>query len=300
MDFAAAGLLDGLEGEAREARERLLAQLIEDGVGLEELKAAVAEDRLSLLPVERLLEGRFTAREIEARTGLAADLVLRIRQVSGLSEAASDDRVFSEQDIGLAESIKLFLDAGMDEQRVFEISRVLGEGMSRAAATITYAFGDSFIRPGDSEQEAALRFAALAETLLPAFTPVLAASFRAHLRESVQRARLEQGWLDQGHIEDAAEMTVCFADLVGFTRLGGEIEVQQLGAVASTLAHLANGVASGPVRLAKTIGDAAMFVSTEPAPTGGGCPLVARRGAGRRATEPARRDRERPDADPGR
>jgi adenylate cyclase len=266
MDFAAAGLLDGLEGDARTARERLLAQLIEDGVGLEELKAAVAEDRLSLLPVDRLLEGSYTAREIEQRTGLPADVALRIRRVSGLPEAGRGDRVFAEEDVRAFESLKLFLDAGMDEQRVVEIARVLGEGLSRAAATITYAFGDSFIKPGDSEDEAGQRFAALAETLLPALTPVLASTFRAHLRESVQRARLEQAWLERGHIEDAAEMSVCFADLVGFTRLGGEIEVQQLGDVASTLAELANEVATGPVRLLKTIGDAAMFVSTEPAP----------------------------------
>jgi adenylate cyclase len=266
MDFAAAGLLDGLEGEAREARERLLAQLIEDGVGLDELKAAAADERLTLLAVDRLLEGRYTAREIEHRAGLPSALVLRIRRVSGLPEAGPEDRVFAEEDVRASESLKLFLDAGMDEQRVIEIARVLGEGLSRAAATITFAFGDSFIEPGDSEDEAGRRFAALAKTLLPALTPVLASSFRAHLRESVQRARLERAWLERGHIEDAAEMTVCFADLVGFTRLGGEIEVQQLGDVASTLAELANEVATGPVRLLKTIGDAAMFVSTEPAP----------------------------------
>ena len=38
-----------------------------DGVGLDELKEAVAEDRLALLPVERVLGGDRTAREIEQR-----------------------------------------------------------------------------------------------------------------------------------------------------------------------------------------------------------------------------------------
>ena len=52
LDFAASGLLDGLEGRDREAREELLSGLLERGVTLEELKAAVAEDRLVLLPVE--------------------------------------------------------------------------------------------------------------------------------------------------------------------------------------------------------------------------------------------------------
>ena len=34
MDFAAEGLLDGLEGEARVAREQLLEKLVEDGATL--------------------------------------------------------------------------------------------------------------------------------------------------------------------------------------------------------------------------------------------------------------------------
>jgi adenylate cyclase len=60
-------------------------------------------------------------------------------------------------------------------------------------------------------------------------------------------------------------MAVCFADLVGFTRLGGEVEVQELGSVAGRLADLAAAATTTQVRLVKTIGDAAMFVSTEPA-----------------------------------
>jgi adenylate cyclase len=59
------------------------------------------------------------------------------------------------------------------------------------------------------------------------------------------------------------ETTVCFADLVGFTRLGGQLEATELGTVAGRLAQLAADVAEPPVRLVKTIGDAAMFVSNE-------------------------------------
>ena len=59
---------------------------------------------------------------------------------------------------------------------------------------------------------------------------------------------------------------MCFADLVGFTRLGAEVEVQELGTSASRLAELAGEVAVAPVRLVKTIGDAAMFVSREVPP----------------------------------
>jgi adenylate cyclase len=58
-------------------------------------------------------------------------------------------------------------------------------------------------------------------------------------------------------------MTVCFADLVGFTRLGERIEPDELGAIAGRLGTLATEVAEPPVRLVKTIGDAAMLVSPE-------------------------------------
>jgi adenylate cyclase len=57
VDFESEGLLDGLQGADRGARERLLRSLAEEGVALEDLVTAVAEDRLALLPVERVLGG---------------------------------------------------------------------------------------------------------------------------------------------------------------------------------------------------------------------------------------------------
>jgi hypothetical protein len=72
----------------------------------------VAEDRLALLPLERRLGGRFTAQEIEAQTGLPALLLLRMRRLVGLPEAGPNDRVFGEDEVQQAHSVKLFLDAG--------------------------------------------------------------------------------------------------------------------------------------------------------------------------------------------
>ncbi len=112
----------------------------------------------------------------------------------------------------------------------------------------------------------ALRFAELADQLTPAFAPILVAGFKAHLRDSVQRGVLGLAELEAGDIAGAQDIAVCFADLVGFTRLGGQVEVGELGTVAGRLASLATLLTRAPVRLVKTIGDAAMFVSPEPAP----------------------------------
>ncbi len=266
IDFEAAGLLDGLEGEDRAARRRLLEQLARDGVGLDELKAAVAEERLALLPVERVLGGELTAREIERETGVPAEVTLRIRRLSGLPEVGPDDPVFTAEELEAATSVKLFLDAGFSEPAIAQITRVLGEGMSRLAATITATFGNTFLKRGDSEEDVARRFATLAEELTPALTPVLVAVFNGHLREAVRRGVLGRAEREAGEIPDAQELGVGFADLVGFTRLGGEVEVEDLGSVAGRLAELAADASAAPVRLVKMIGDAAMFVSPEIAP----------------------------------
>jgi adenylate cyclase len=266
MDFAAAGLLDDLEGEERAAREQLLERLHAEGFTLEQLRQAIDEDRLVLLLVDRVLGGRYTAREVEQRSGLPASVVLRIRRMAGLPEAGPDDRVFDDDDVAAADATRQFLEAGFSETAVFEITRVLGEGMARGAATTSAAFADAFLAPGEDENEVARRFAALSEQLVPAMTPVLVALFKAHLRDSVQRGVLGRDELRAGQVDSEQEVSVCFADLVGFTRLGGELELRELGGVAGRLANLASAVTHPPVRLVKTIGDAAMFVCRDPAP----------------------------------
>jgi adenylate cyclase len=266
MDVDANGLLDGLQGQERAARRKLLERLHEDGYSEADLIRAVRENRLALLPVERVLGGRYTAAELDERAGLPAGTMARIRRQLGLPQPTGEDRVYGDEDVEAAQSMKLFLDAGFGDERVDEITRVLGEGLGRLAATITASFVDTFLEAGESEDEVALRFAELADQLTPAFAPILVAGFTAHLRDSVQRGALGLAELEAGDIAGAQDMAVCFADLVGFTRLGGQVEVGELGTVAGRLATLAASVTQPPVRLVKTIGDAAMFVSPEPAP----------------------------------
>src|SRR5437660_9306212 len=105
----------------------------------------------------------------------------------------------------------------------------------------------------------------MARALLPSTTPVLSAALAAYVREAARRGIIGRSERERGQLASEQEMVVCFADLVGFTTLGGEVGVDELGSVARGLADLAAGVASPPVRLIKTIGDAAMFVSPDAA-----------------------------------
>ncbi len=86
---------------------------------------------------------------------------------------------------------------------------------------------------------------------------------RMHLRNMVRSEALDAQERATGTMPGEREVAVAFADLVGFTRLGEEVEAEEVGRVADRLEQLARDVASGPVRLVKTIGDAAMLVSDD-------------------------------------
>src|SRR5215210_6539632 len=102
MDWEAEGLLEGLEDDAaRAARRELLDHLHSEGCDVDELKSAVAEDRLVLLPVERFLAGDavYTQRDLAERSGFELDQLSAFRQSLGLAVPDPDARVFTEEDL---------------------------------------------------------------------------------------------------------------------------------------------------------------------------------------------------------
>ena len=158
IDFEAEGLLDGLDGEAKEARRRLLAELAEDGVSLDELRVAVEEDRLALLPVERVLSGgeeRLTAHEVAERAGVDEDFLRRQWRALGLAAADDDAAVYSERDVEAAERVRELRDAGVPDDGILEVGRLLGMTMSQLAAANRRLVADTFMRAGDTEYEVA-------------------------------------------------------------------------------------------------------------------------------------------------
>jgi adenylate cyclase len=82
--------------------------------------------------------------------------------------------------------------------------------------------------------------------------------------DNVRRAMISRTELASGQLADEQELAVCFADLVGFTHLGSEVETRELGDVIRRFGAIASSAAEPPVRLVKTIGDAALLGSREP------------------------------------
>jgi adenylate cyclase len=264
IDFEAEGLLEGLEGRARVGRLKLLEELFADGVPLEELGRAAEESRLALLPVERVLGGgdrRYTAGEIAEKAGIELDFLKRQWRALGMALLDDDEPGYGAEDLEAARRVQMLRDAGVPDDGILEIGRLLGMSMSQMAAANRRVIADAFVHEEDTEYEIAKRLRNAAE----AFTPVIAESLRyvltLQLLEQIRHDALG------GELTAATQrVTVAFADLVGFTQLGETLAPEQLGTVTGRLSELAADAVKPPVRLVKMIGDAAMFAGPEPGP----------------------------------
>src|SRR5262245_54569373 len=269
IDFEAEGLLGDLKGRARGARLALLQELADQGVPLEELTQAVEEDRLVLLPVERVFEEgqeQFTAAEIAKGARLEPGFLVRLLQALGVPIPPEDDRVYGKADLEAAKRAKLFLDAGLPAEGVLETSRMIGISMANLADANVDLVGEVFTEPGVDERELAIRYAEAARTMVPLLGETLLHAYRIHLRERIRQAVITEAELAAGRVSGTDEMTIAFADLVGFTRLGESLEIEEIGDLTGRLFELATDAARPPVRLVKMIGDAAMFASPASAP----------------------------------
>jgi len=166
IDFEAEGLLDDVEGEARQARRELLERLAGEGVPLEELREAVEGGRLVLLPVERAVAGdgpRYTPREIAEIAGAELDLLQRATAAVGIPYPDPDDRSLTTSDLEEAKRIRAFLDAGLPEEGIVQVARTIGMATARIAEANRDLVVRTLMQPGDTEGELAHRLASAAE-----------------------------------------------------------------------------------------------------------------------------------------
>ena len=267
IDFEGEGLLEGLEGDQREARLALLSDLADDGVELDELREAVAAGRLALLPVERALLGdghRYTFGEVAEEAAIDPGLLRRAIAALGIPIPGPDERALTDSDVDAAKRLKAIADTGLPEEGILQVARTIGMATSRIAVANRELVGRNLVEEGDDEHELAMRFANAARSLLPQVGPVLTFALQTHLVEQIRRDVIGAADLAAGEVGGATDVAVAFVDMVDFTKLGEQIPAEELGLVAGRLEELASEVAESPVRVVKLIGDAAMLVSPEP------------------------------------
>jgi adenylate cyclase len=268
IDFDAEGLLDGLEDQQRAERTVLLQQLVADGVPLAELRRSTAQGSIIYLPADRVIVGaeRYTAREVAKISGVDEDFLVIARRAMGLPIPDPDEAVYTEAEVESVRMIHVARDAGISDEDLLDLLRVLGRGLGQAAETLRTLPLKLVLEPGMSESELAYQYAQAAGALYPLVNPLVANMLALHLKNATQSTVVSALERSGGQLPGSREVSVCFADLVGFTRLGEEVPPDELGRLAMRLETLASEVVAPPVRLIKTIGDAAMLASPAPEP----------------------------------
>jgi adenylate cyclase len=268
IDWQREGLLEGLDAEARAGRVELLDYLHDHGSAVEELQAADADGRLLFLAAERAVAGdaRYSMREVCERTGISIELLAALRRAHGVPVPDADAKVFGDVDVEAARLTNVFAERGLSDRQMIDITRVLARGLAQAGEAMRSLVLELVLEPGASELELAQRYAGAVESFMPLVGPMMEQMTRLHLRHAVRTEVISAAERQAGSLPGAREVTIAFADLVGFTRLGEELPPEELGRVADRLEQLTGQVLVPPVRLVKTIGDAVMLVSPEPEP----------------------------------
>ncbi|MFA7514467.1 MULTISPECIES: adenylate/guanylate cyclase domain-containing protein [Mycolicibacterium] len=268
LDLETSELLDGLEGDARSERAELIRWLIGRGVGIDQISGNPAP---MLLASRRVIgdDGQYvSARQAAADAGVDLELFERIQRAMGLPRVDdADAQVFLRADAEAAKFTRDFLDAGIDPDELVQITRLLGDGLSRAAEAMRYAALAAVIRPGATELEIAQQSEALVAGLAPLLGPMIQEVLLLQLRHAIETEAVNATERAEGqHLPGARLVTIGFADLVGFTRLGEAVPPEDLEQLSKRLADMTREFAVAPVRFIKTIGDEVMLVSPEPAP----------------------------------
>ena len=208
-----------------------------------------------------------SAREICESTGIDLELLQRIQRAIGLPRIEDPDAaVLLRADGQAAARAKVFLDLGIDPEDTVAVMRVVMESLGHAAAMMREAALKTMLKPGATEIELAEASEALALRAAPMIGPMMEDLLRLELRHSFETEAVTAAERAAGKLPGSRQVTVCFADLAGFTRLGEALPAEDLERVANRLAELAHDVSAAPVRFVKSIGDAVMLVCVDPLP----------------------------------
>jgi adenylate cyclase len=274
--WADAGLLgedvpaDGAWPAAAIERAALVDFLLRRGIPERDVEEAARAGRLSLVVLERVVGGDpvLTGEEVARRAGVPLEVAVRVWRAFGFPAADLAERRFSRQDVYALRVIGA-LQSVFTEDDLIEAASVVGRAMAEVSAASVELFRRRvtlpYIEAGVNQLDAALRLAAMSEILIPPLEPVLEVAFRRHLQAAVQaEAAIGIEEVD-GAVGDLQDVTIGFADLVGFTTLSERLDPLEIVAMATRLLHTAEPVfAAHGARTVKSIGDAVMFTTRAP------------------------------------
>lgn len=252
-----------------EEQARLVARLAEWGATEEELADALATDHLGGLALDLALRPSgplVSFAEAAERTGLDPDDAARYWRALGFPDPSGAEPRLPPDAV---DALALVATAGRDllgEDATLALARVVGAATWRVAQAVLDAFRARFEAPqlaaGVSYPAIVESYVGFAGEVLPQFLDAMGAVFLRHLVEVAAGT-----WsVDAEGTATEREVTVGFADLVGYSTVSRTMSPTQLARVIDSFERVvAEAVGAHGGRVVKLIGDGAMFTADDPA-----------------------------------
>jgi adenylate cyclase len=206
-----------------------------------------------------------TAHEVAERTGVPVDRLRRLWWALGFPEHGTAV-AFTPDDVEAVSTVQEMVDGGtIDVDVSVMMTRALGQSMARLAdwevATLAHRVEElerSVVATG-SRTNQALR---LLDELNPGFERLVRYAWRRHLAAALARIEAQGARADDLH---TTQVSVGFADIVGFTALSNELSRDRIGDIVEIFeSRCADVVARQRGRIIKSLGDSVLFVNADP------------------------------------
>lgn len=255
---------DELDVAAEAERRELAAWLLQQGFDQSCIARATSP---LLLPANRVFgdDGSMaSAQEIADTSGVPVDLIMRLHQALGLSRTNDPHEVLhSRADVEAVLPAASLIELGIDAEQVIIVIRLLMAGLTQAAVAMRYGGLKTILNPGVREMELAQALERLAIEAKPFIDAMILEVAWLTLRRSFETEAITLAERSAGALSSARTVSVAFVDVVGFTRLGEELALEELTQVVDLLVDATLEVVIDPVRFVKTMGDAVMLVSPD-------------------------------------
>ena len=208
-------------------------------------------------------ERTLTGPQVAELAGVDHDLATRAFRALGFPYYPDDAVEFEESDVEALKTLKTLMDLGFSEEEIITLGRTFGHALSRVAGAEVRAFRENFVVPlesqGASPKEVLEQVSEAIPFLLELQQPLVDYTLRRHLAIAIESEVIA------GRSSRTEVVAAGFVDMVGFSSMSTELDVEELGDLISTFETLClETCADLGVQVVKIIGDAVMIVAPDP------------------------------------
>jgi len=207
---------------------------------------------------------QYRASDVAAEHGVSLESARRLWRALGFPEPG-DEAAFTTSDSEALGTLLALVDSDLiDLDLAVNLARGVGQTMARLSEWQVSAIAhriEGLVGQEDTGASAVTSAKVLAENLSGPFEDLLVYVWRRHLAAAAARMEAMRATTDD---VNTTELTVGFADIVGFTALSNQMSENKIGDLVELFeARCADVVATQRGRVIKSIGDSVLFVNDD-------------------------------------